>query len=482
MATNGTSTIPRAVPHDRGTPEAGNLTIKPAQSSEALYRLIQETLASTVSAEKAGISAKTRANHDLEKELLERTKEVALLKATAAAVVRPLSLDKILSEILESIAEITGIEATGVYLCDKKAENLNIRVARDGKDSIPRIVSPIKMGKGIAGRVARTGKPIFIESLADAGELIGKRALRMVIEEGIKSTFCIPLKARGRTLGVMYAMTRGERTLTPGERSLLTTVAQQISGAIDTAQLLEETSSHEAAYEEADQAKMISLASVSHEMRTPLTSIKGCASSLLQPDVQWDPETRDDFLRIIVQESDQLVRIINDILDASKMSVGAMTFEKRVTVFDEVLSDIRGRLDSLTAKHHLRIRMPEVSPVILMDRARIGQVIINLVDNAAAYSPEGTEIRLEGTVRGDEFIVSVIDHGIGIPRHSLDKIFDRFYRLETGKARRRNGTGLGLSICKGIVEEHGGEIWVESKLGKGSKFSFSLPMITDSEE
>ncbi len=481
MATDGTSTIPRAPLPEKDIPKVEIRGTRPAQSSEELFKLIRDTLAGSMPPEKSGFSVATRQDRDLEKELLERTKEVAVLKAVAGVVIRPLSLDRILSEALESIAEITGIEAMGVYLCDKKAENLNIRVARDGKDSIPRIVSPIKIGKGIAGRVARTGKPMFIESLADAGELIGKRALKMVLEEGIKSTLCIPLKARGRTLGVMYAMTRGERVLTPGERSLLTTVAQQLSGAIDNAQLLEEAS-HETAYEEADRAKIISLASVSHEMRTPLTSIKGCASSLLQPDVQWDPETRDDFLRIIVQESDQLVRIINDILDASKMSVGAMTFEKRVTVFDEVLSDIRGRLDSLTTKHHLKIRMPEVSPVILMDRARIGQVIINLVDNAVAYSPEGTEIRIEGTIRGDEFIVSVIDHGIGIPRHSLDKIFDRFYRLETGKSRRRNGTGLGLSICKGIVEEHGGEIWVESKLGKGSKFSFSLPIVTDTEE
>jgi len=481
MAISDVSTVPRVLPTVRKTSDPPQSVLDNTPYAD-LFPKMPKKEAPPRKTNSPLQSGPEDVERDAEEEILRRTKEVALLKAVSGIVVQPLSLDKILSNTLDRIADILGIEAAGVYLCDKKAENLNIRVARDGKDSVPRVVSPIKMGKGIAGRVARTGKPMFVESLADASELIGRRALKMVIHEGIKAAVCVPLKARGRTLGAMYAMTREEGKLTADERTLLVTVGQQISNAVDVAQLLERESSPETATEDADRAKMISLASVSHEMRTPLTSIKGCASSLLQPDVQWDPETRDDFLRIILQESDQLVRIVNDILDASKMSVGAMTFEKSTMLFNEVISDIRSKLNSLTEKHRLKIAMPEVPPLVLMDRARIGQVIVNLVENAVAYSPEDTEIAVEGNVSGGDLIVSISDRGIGIPRQSLGKVFDRFYRSEAGTRRRRNGTGLGLAICKGIVEEHGGEIWVESKVGKGSKFSFSLPILSDSEE
>lgn len=418
---------------------------------------------------------------DSEEQLLELSKELAVLKAIAATVIRPHSLDKILSDALDRVSEILEIDSVGVYLCDRKGENLIIRVAREMDDRIPRIISPIRIGRGIAGRVARTGKPMFVDSMGDAGELIGRKATRMVMEEGISSLMCVPLRARGRILGVFYAYTRAGRVLSSEEQSILTTVAHQLSSAVDNAELLDQAS-HSAGPEDADRAKMTSLATISHEMRTPLTSIKGCASSLLQADVEWDAETRDDFLRIILQESDQLVRIVNDILDMSKMSVGAMTFEKRVALFEGVLNDIRGKLHSLTHKHEIKIIQPDVSPLVLMDQARVGQVIVNLVENAAAYSADGTQIVVEAVVNENELVVSVSDQGIGIPRRSREKIFDRFYRLQEKGKHRRNGTGLGLAICKAIVEEHGGEIWVDSRVGKGSKFSFSLPIVDDSEE
>jgi len=287
------------------------------------------------------------------------------------------------------------------------------------------------------------------------------------------------MRARARMLGVMYAMTRGHRVLAPEERDLLLAVGHLVSAMIDAAQAWEEASQG-TSYEDADYAKITSLATVAHEMRSPLTSIKGCASSLLQRDVEWDPETKEEFLSIIVQEADNLVRMINDIMDASRISTGAMTFEKSVTSFDEVIHDIRGKLRSLTSRHHFKMKLPEVSPLILMDKARIAQVIVNLVDNAVAYSPEGTEIALEAKVSGENLVVSVSDQGAGIPRQCREKIFQRFYRLDT-RRRRSGGTGLGLAICKGIVEEHGGEIWVQSRVGKGSKFFFSLPIVEDGD-
>ena len=142
------------------------------------------------------------------------------------------------------------------------------------------------------------------------------------------------------------------------------------------------------------------------------------------------------------------------------------------------ISSIVGQLDDqltgLVKKHNLVIDVPRGLPAIYVDEIRLGEIITNLVANATAYSEEGTQITLEASQVGNEIIVSVADQGIGIPHEHLDKVFDRFYRLESAVARRRGGTGLGLAICKGIIDAHNGEIWVESKFGEGSRFSFKI--------
>jgi two-component system sensor histidine kinase VicK len=141
-------------------------------------------------------------------------------------------------------------------------------------------------------------------------------------------------------------------------------------------------------------------------------------------------------------------------------------------------------LNTATAGHRMKIDIPRNLPPVEIDEVRIGEVITNLVTNAAAYSEEGTEIVLEARKWGDEIVVSVADDGIGIPPSELERVFDRFHRLEAGTARRRGGIGLGLAIAREIVSQHGGRIWAESRAKGGSKFSFTLPVmeVTDEED
>jgi signal transduction histidine kinase len=139
------------------------------------------------------------------------------------------------------------------------------------------------------------------------------------------------------------------------------------------------------------------------------------------------------------------------------------------------VESVKDRLDNLTARHHLRINIPEKMPPVIIDEGRIGEVFTNLVDNAVKYSDENTSIAIDACPNGKVIIVSVTDEGIGIPAELHQKIFERFFQGNGHKAGRRKGTGLGLAICRGIIEAHGGRIWVESKPGKGAKFSFSLP-------
>jgi len=224
------------------------------------------------------------------------------------------------------------------------------------------------------------------------------------------------------------------------------------------------------------------LANVSHELRTPLTSIKGFANTLLQPDVKWSEEEQQNFLQAIDQESDRLTRLVNDLLDMSRLEAGAMKLEKDTCHLPGILDSISGRLASLTEHHQLKVMVSSGLPTVYADETRIGQVLTNLVENAAKYSRQGSPITIAAELSGNQVITSVTDEGEGIPAELLDRVFDRFYQAESIAAGRKSGTGLGLSICRGIIKAHGGKIWVESKPGEGSKFSFSLPISKGEEE
>ncbi len=246
--------------------------------------------------------------------------------------------------------------------------------------------------------------------------------------------------------------------------------------------LAEENIARARALEELDSLRTALLASISHELRTPLTSIKGMASSLVQPDIEWDQETQKDFIRSIDQASDRLAHIVDDLLDMSQLEAGMMKLDKQETLVSFIVKQLKDQLTDLTQNHQFEVHMAPDLPAIKVDEVRFGQVIINLVSNAASYSEPGTQISLEIHNIDNEIVVSVTDQGVGISAEHADKVFDRFYRLESGVARRRGGTGLGLAICKGIVGQHCGRIWVESVLGQGSKFSFSLPIEQDSQK
>jgi PAS domain S-box-containing protein len=234
---------------------------------------------------------------------------------------------------------------------------------------------------------------------------------------------------------------------------------------------------HEAeALKKLDRLRTELLANVSHELRTPLASIKGFASTLLRTDTKWSEDEQRDFLKTIDEEADHLNRIIGDILDMSRIDTGALKLNPGFHNILEIMESVRGRFTQVTATHNLVIKTPAWLPPLYVDNTRIAQVLSNLVDNAMKYSLEGSEVIIEAKLAGDDIVISVEDSGIGIAPEALPKLFDRFYQVDRVVRGKKGGTGLGLSICRGIVQAHGGKIWVESEVGKGSKFSFSLPV------
>jgi len=219
------------------------------------------------------------------------------------------------------------------------------------------------------------------------------------------------------------------------------------------------------------------VANVSHEFRTPLTAIQGFAETLLAGAMN-DPQNRERFLGIIVEHSRRLARLTEDLLMLSKMDADRLELEKRrIPVGPFVESCIetstpRARERDLTLLVNLAAHVPDIAG----DRRRLTEVLQNLLDNAVQYTPAGGQIMVSAGPKNGEVIFTVSDTGIGIPQADQPRIFERFYRVDVARSREVGGTGLGLSIAKHLVEVHGGRIWVESEVGRGSQFHFSVPV------
>jgi two-component system sensor histidine kinase KdpD len=227
---------------------------------------------------------------------------------------------------------------------------------------------------------------------------------------------------------------------------------------------------------EVDYLRRKLLSNVSHELRTPLASIKGFVSTLLRTDAEWSKADSRDFLETIDSETDKLVHIINDLLDMSRIDAGELRLNRNSHTVDEIYESVSNTVSGIITRHKLIIKPPKGLPPVAIDLMRIDQVLTNLIENAVKYSPPGSEIVVNAVRKGAKVTINVTDHGEGISEEAASKVFDRFYQIESIATGHRSGTGLGLSICRGIIEAHGGKIWVESKLGEGSTFSFSLPI------
>jgi signal transduction histidine kinase len=233
------------------------------------------------------------------------------------------------------------------------------------------------------------------------------------------------------------------------------------------------------ALKEVDRLRTMFLSHVSHELRTPLATIKGFASTLLASDVTWSEQDRRDFLQTMSQEIDRLARFIDALMAVSRLESGMLKLNRGHCRVEDIINETRGDLISLAWHHKLELKIPAGLPVVFADCARIGQVLNNLVDNAAKYSPPGSSIVISATDADGCIIVCVTDKGAGISAESQKLLFEYFFREKTAAILEKAGMGLGLPICRGIVEAHGGKIWAESQLGKGSQFYFSIPLTAD---
>ena len=219
------------------------------------------------------------------------------------------------------------------------------------------------------------------------------------------------------------------------------------------------------------------VANVSHELRTPITSVKSYSETLLE-DPDMPPEMRRRFLSVILNESDRMSKIVQDLLTLSRFDAGSIEFEFTRFSFEKSVRDVYSamRIEAQKHKHEFTLEFLTPVPEIRGDRGRIEQVLINMVSNAIKYTRDGGKVKITAGAKDGKVWCSVRDNGIGIPKQDVDRVFDRFYRVDKARSRESGGTGLGLSIANEIVSRHNGNIQLESKAGRGTVITVTLPV------
>jgi signal transduction histidine kinase len=304
-----------------------------------------------------------------------------------------------------------------------------------------------------------------------------RAVLETAIGEGpaTRSCFCLPLSTANETIGVLeLGNVRQPGIFAQTDVPFLTAVTRLIACAIVGAQHRKALQDAET-IEEANRLKTELISTLSHEMRTPLTSIKGYSTALLMEEASFSGETQREFLQMIDEECDILESLVHDLLESSTIDAGLLKLEPEPVRLPRVVEGVVSDIARRSREHHIMVNFPEGFPLVDADPQRVAQVVRNLLDNAIKYSPEGGLIVVRGQALEKEVVISVADQGVGIAPEHLNRLFEKGFRVKSGLIRHVAGSGLGLPICLTIVESHGGRIWADSKLGQGTTLHFTLP-------
>lgn len=382
----------------------------------------------------------------------QRALESTTLYELGQALMSAHDVSHILRAITGRVVEVFGVDRCAIFVPDT-----------DGRPALaaetPEGVTRDRAGEATASWVLRRGTQVWLPTGVDE-TLDHQRTY-------------VPLRTADRTVGVMEVGARRGEALDVSERRLIVSFAAQAALVIAQAQH-DEAQHRLAVVEESDRLKSALLNAVSHDLRTPLSSIKASATALLLTDVRWTEGEGREFLQAIDHEADRLNRLVGNLLDLSRIEAGVLR-----PVLDwyhprEVIEEAMPHLRSLLGARPFTVDVATDLPPLQLDLLRVGEVLTNLVDNAVKYTPAGSPITLRVWQHDDGVSLAVVDHGPGVPMHSRSRIFDTFYQgRQHGDGQR--GTGLGLAICRGVAQAHGGTIRIDDTPGGGATFVFNLP-------
>ncbi len=440
-----------------------------------------ENLASytTIALDNAGAY---RLVNEREMEVSERAAELATINRITQAISAKLDIDSVIRLVGDQMQELFQAPIAYVALLDRSRATIDFPYTF-GQD-----IKSLPLGEGLTSQIIRTGQPLLLNrDVEGSSERLGIQR----VGRHAASYLGVPIPAGGEIIGVLSVQsTEEENRFTEADQRLLSTVASAVGVAIHNARLFEEARQARAAAEQADAAKSSFLSTVSHELRTPLTSVLGFAKIIrrrleerLLPLIPADDRKVEqakqqvlENLSVVVAEGQRLTQLIDDVLDLAKIEAGKFTWNMQKLSISEVIDRAVTATTSLFEGKSVQLvkQVEPDLPAITGDEHRLVQVVINLISNAVKFTPAGS-VTVAARARDGEIAVSVTDSGIGIATADHQKIFEKFKQVGDTLTDKPRGTGLGLPICKEIVEHHGGRIWVESELGKGSTFSFAIP-------
>ena len=413
------------------------------------------------------------------RELARSVEELQALSEVGRAVSSTLDLPTVLATIVARAVQLSGTSGGVVYEYDESTQEFQLRASHRTEEELVEVLrlAPVRLGEGATGQAALRRTPAEVTDLLDPQEYQVVRIRSVFTRLGYRSALAIPLLLDQRILGALTVWRREPGSFPPETVNLLQTFATQSALAIQNARLFREIEAKGRELEVASRHKSQFLANMSHELRTPLNAILGY-TELLNDGIYGDlPQKAGDVMSRIDRSGKHLLGLINDVLDLSKIEAGQLELGLADYSLQEVVHAVVTQVESLAAEKGLalRVALPPGLPAGRGDERRLAQVLLNLVGNAIKFTEAG-EVRLAARVDGDAFVVSVADTGPGIAEADRQRIFDEFQQADSSSTRKKGGTGLGLSIARRIVELHGGRIWVESTVGRGSTFSFQVPV------
>ena len=440
-------------------------------------------------------------------ELRKMVSQLTTLHRAGLLFSTTLDREALLQKVLETILRELHYDRAMVTVFDR-----NRQVSHDARilgvsEEIAALARSIEVSvtdpSSVEGTVLLQGKPILAGNIRDVWDRLHPLNQRLALAANVKSMLSVPLKAKDLVLGALTVDRIQEHSLTQDDVNLMVTVASQVAIALDNAdayrqiealnegleakvrertialeRLNEELEIVNERLRELDQLKSTFVSIVSHELRTPMTSIKGYVENMLHGLTGRLTEKQFSYLSRVKYNVERVTRMINDLLDISRIEAGRVELALRPVSLLELVTEVFESLQTLAGEKSVTLEAchADLLPIIRGDRDKLHQILTNLIQNAIKFTPTGGAIQVESLVQDDEFVqVSVADTGCGIQPEELAKVFEKFYRGESAPTDAR-GAGLGLAIVKSLVELHGGHIWVESAPGAGSRFSFTLPI------
>jgi len=412
-------------------------------------------------------------------------KELVGFREFSRTIASDMDLDTLLKTTLEKLLSVfEAAEAGAIFLYQVGLDRLAAEYAL-GYDTDAVCQARLRSGESIVGKVFQSGQGKLYATAQQVAEARADMTPenRACFERAMcdckqpRSVVCVPLICGDAKIGtVVLENWRGCKEFSSHDLELAGALVNLVAVAVDRARLALESKHGRGVMENASRLQQDIMAALSHEMRTPLASIKGYASALLLDDVQWDVKTQREYLEIIVEECDKLDEIVADLLDASIIDAGRLKIEKEPTLLTRLAQEVVDEVARRSDRHRFLVSFPPEFPVVDADSGQIQRVLFNLVDNAVKYSPGGGLVVVNGQMREDEVIISVADQGQGIAPEHLNRLFERFFRVKFISGQHVVGSGLGLPIARNIVEAHGGRIWAKSRLGEGTTVYFTLPL------